>query len=316
MGGRRLRLAVDVGGTFTDVTLADPADGRLISAKVPTTPGDRAGGVLDGTGIAPAGGTVTLDALSTRLADLRGGQGVASGSIEILFGASRAVVDLSSAESVRDVKELIENATANAVSVDLNTSGKGLELIFTGTALTVNEVSNGRTARDLGIRKATTGGAPIIGRGVAFVGMAATVAVGVAIAVLYNTRTTALLSAIGGYLTPVLLTTGEPDQVFLFTYLSILTAGFLVLAYRKRWVFFRALTFWVVVAYFGGWWTAEGVGLPWAMLLYTSVMFLFFSAEIVAWSAFRGVVDEGWSYVVLGLNTTLHVLVGLTVLAS
>ncbi|MFB3065024.1 MAG: DUF2339 domain-containing protein, partial [Planctomycetota bacterium] len=159
-------------------------------------------------------------------------------------------------------------------------------------------------------------GAPIIGRGVSFTGMAATVAVGVAIAVLYNTRTTALLSAIGGYLTPVLLTTGEPDQVFLFTYLSILTAGLLVLAYRQRWVFFRALTFWVVVAYFAGWWTAEGVGLPWAMLLYTSVMFLFFSAEIVAWSAFRGVVDEGWSYVVLGLNTTLHVLVGLTVLDS
>ncbi len=48
MTDRRLRLAVDVGGTFTDVTLADPADGRLISAKVSTTPGDRAGGVLDG----------------------------------------------------------------------------------------------------------------------------------------------------------------------------------------------------------------------------------------------------------------------------
>ena len=52
MTGRRLRLAVDVGGTFTDVTLADPADGRLISAKVSTTPGDRADGVLDGIAVA------------------------------------------------------------------------------------------------------------------------------------------------------------------------------------------------------------------------------------------------------------------------
>ena len=52
MTERRLRLAVDVGGTFTDVTLADPADGRLISAKVSTTPGDRADGVLDGIAVA------------------------------------------------------------------------------------------------------------------------------------------------------------------------------------------------------------------------------------------------------------------------
>lgn len=45
---RRLRIAVDVGGTFTDVTLSDPAAGTLVSTKVPTTPDDRARGVLDG----------------------------------------------------------------------------------------------------------------------------------------------------------------------------------------------------------------------------------------------------------------------------
>ncbi len=44
----RLRLAVDVGGTFTDVTLFDAASGALTSAKVLTTPADRAAGVLAG----------------------------------------------------------------------------------------------------------------------------------------------------------------------------------------------------------------------------------------------------------------------------
>src|SRR5574337_1578302 len=48
MTERTLRLAVDVGGTFTDVTLFDPDTGELVSAKAPTTPGDRAVGVLDG----------------------------------------------------------------------------------------------------------------------------------------------------------------------------------------------------------------------------------------------------------------------------
>ena len=48
MTARRLRAAVDVGGTFTDVVLCDPADGRLVSTKVPTTPNDWATGVLNG----------------------------------------------------------------------------------------------------------------------------------------------------------------------------------------------------------------------------------------------------------------------------
>ncbi len=45
---RILRLAVDVGGTFTDVILTDPKAATLMSVKVLTNPRDRAGGVLDG----------------------------------------------------------------------------------------------------------------------------------------------------------------------------------------------------------------------------------------------------------------------------
>jgi N-methylhydantoinase A len=48
MPKRRLRLAVDVGGTFTDVTLHDPGNGRILSAKVLTTPANRAVGVMAG----------------------------------------------------------------------------------------------------------------------------------------------------------------------------------------------------------------------------------------------------------------------------
>jgi N-methylhydantoinase A/oxoprolinase/acetone carboxylase beta subunit len=42
------RLAVDIGGTFTDVVLAGPSDGREIIGKVLTTPKDPAAGVMDG----------------------------------------------------------------------------------------------------------------------------------------------------------------------------------------------------------------------------------------------------------------------------
>jgi len=159
-------------------------------------------------------------------------------------------------------------------------------------------------------------GEPILTRPLAFGGMVLTVVTGALIAIRFDTRTTAALSAIGGYLTPVLLRTGVPDQVFLFTYLSILTGGLLFLGYWKGWGFLRLLTFTVVVAYFAGWWITEGAGAPWAMLLYPSCLFLFFATEILAWSVWRRVADASLSYVVLGLATTLHTLSGLRVLGD
>ncbi len=44
---RMLRVAVDVGGTFTDICVLDERDGSIGVAKVPSTP-DPIDGVLDG----------------------------------------------------------------------------------------------------------------------------------------------------------------------------------------------------------------------------------------------------------------------------
>jgi len=43
-----LRIGVDIGGTFTDVVMLDPATGRLANEKVLTTPDDPAEGVMNG----------------------------------------------------------------------------------------------------------------------------------------------------------------------------------------------------------------------------------------------------------------------------
>ncbi|MFB4307778.1 hydantoinase/oxoprolinase family protein [Actinomadura sp. GTD37] len=46
---RRLRIGIDTGGTFTDVVALD-GDGRLVTTKTPSTPGDPAEGFADGVG--------------------------------------------------------------------------------------------------------------------------------------------------------------------------------------------------------------------------------------------------------------------------
>ena len=73
---RSVRVAVDVGGTFTDVVRLDPHTGELVFDKVPTTPAAPTKGVLaafDKVGASPAqvdlfthGTTLGLNALLTR----------------------------------------------------------------------------------------------------------------------------------------------------------------------------------------------------------------------------------------------------------
>lgn len=59
-----MRVAVDVGGTFTDVVIADAAGRGLTGVKVPTTPDDRAVGVMQGIHAAAKAAAVGVDRIT------------------------------------------------------------------------------------------------------------------------------------------------------------------------------------------------------------------------------------------------------------
>lgn len=92
----------------------------------------------------------------TRLADLRQGLGVASGSIAITVGATTTTVDLSGAEDLKDVENIIENAVSG-LTVTVNGSGNGLLLTHGSSAFSVAEVGGGTTASNLGISGSSVG---------------------------------------------------------------------------------------------------------------------------------------------------------------
>src|ERR1700751_4487599 len=79
-------LGVDVGGTFTDAVLA--LDGRLITAKAPTTPEDQSEGVLAAIEAALAG----ADATAEQIEEFSHGMTVATNALLEGRGARTAFV--------------------------------------------------------------------------------------------------------------------------------------------------------------------------------------------------------------------------------
>src|SRR5207302_7359592 len=55
------------------------------------------------------------------------------------------------------------------------------------------------------------------------------------LALVYDTQWLAVLGLIGGFLTPVILSTGQGAQVVLMSYMVLLNAGILAIAAYKRW---------------------------------------------------------------------------------
>ncbi|MEO0530860.1 MAG: hypothetical protein AAF266_09855 [Planctomycetota bacterium] len=107
----------------------------------------------------------------TRLSKLNGGLGVsANGSIEVIYTPSlpsepgtSAVIDLSSAETIEDVAQLIEAQAPEGSGLVVSVQGNALRIDATDGGVTVNESAGGQTARELGIVSNGTPAATLVG---------------------------------------------------------------------------------------------------------------------------------------------------------
>ena len=69
----------------------------------------------------------------------------------------------------------------------------------------------------------------------------------------YNSQAIAMLALLGGYLTPVLLSTGEDHPWFLFGYTFVLNIGGLALTRARRWQWTECLSLAATVILYSGW---------------------------------------------------------------
>lgn len=106
---------------------------------------------------------------------------------------------------------------------------------------------------------------------VAFMLMAIVTALAVLLSARYNALPIAVLGLIGGFLTPILLSTGRDNQIGLFSYIALLDLGVLALAYSKHWRAINYLSFISTVLIFAGWYIEH---YDWPDELWTTVFFL------------------------------------------
>ncbi|MFL6213152.1 MAG: DUF2339 domain-containing protein [Blastocatellia bacterium] len=87
----------------------------------------------------------------------------------------------------------------------------------------------------------------------AFIGMVLVTAMASLLAARYNALPIAILGLIGGFLTPLVLSTGHDNEAGLFSYIALLDLGVLALAYSKQWRSLNYLAFGATVLLFLGW---------------------------------------------------------------
>ena len=92
-------------------------------------------------------------------------------------------------------------------------------------------------------------------RDVGFVAMIAITAAMTVVAIGRNSQRIAVLSLLGGLLTPILASSGKDQQVVLFTYLLLLGAGTLVIAGKKSWKSLPLIALITTQIYFWGWYS-------------------------------------------------------------
>jgi uncharacterized membrane protein len=93
----------------------------------------------------------------------------------------------------------------------------------------------------------------LFGRPLAFAGMSCVTAVTVALAGARNSQRIALLALVGGFLTPLLLTTGIDQQAALFSYLILLDAALLALAGFRNWRSLELVSLAFTLGFFWAW---------------------------------------------------------------
>ena len=154
----------------------------------------------------------------------------------------------------------------------------------------------------------------------AFVIMVVITVFAVGMSLLYNRQELAIISMVGGFFTPFMVSNGSHHYKALFIYLIILNTGLLVLAYRKAWRLLNLLAFLFTSLLFCSWLFSLPTSEPPATygngLLFGTVFYLLFFAINIAYNIRENRAFLASDFGILLANTCLYFSTGILMLKT
>ena len=159
----------------------------------------------------------------------------------------------------------------------------------------------------------------LISQTTAFISMVIISGLGVFLSLFYNRQELAILATIGGFITPFLVSTGQDNYSALFTYLCILNAGLMVLAWFKRWPAINSIALIFTTLIYGGWLTRRLTistdPLPRAdALLFATLFYLLFIAMHIINTIRLKNKFRSFDFMLLLSTSALYYLAGMLIL--
>jgi uncharacterized membrane protein len=146
----------------------------------------------------------------------------------------------------------------------------------------------------------------LYGQVLAFAIMVLVTALGCTLAVFYDNKWLAALAMLGGFLTPIMLSTGQDNQIALMSYLTILNLGLLTIAFRKQWALLNGLGFFFTYLIFLAWGVEHYQDAKfWPTLIFLNVFYLIYTLMPFAYGCFRGRIDRLWGFLIITPNSFL-----------
>lgn len=118
----------------------------------------------------------------------------------------------------------------------------------------------------------------LIDQATAFSVMVVITALAGALSIYYDTKWLAVLGLAGGFMTPLMLGTGQDNQIALMTYMTVLNVGILGIAFYKKWDLLTILGFAFTFLLYSSWFMHYyGTSKFWPSVIYLNIFFLVYS---------------------------------------
>ncbi|RZL18803.1 MAG: DUF2339 domain-containing protein [Pedobacter sp.] len=138
----------------------------------------------------------------------------------------------------------------------------------------------------------------------------------VALSLLYDRQELAIISLVGGFVSPFMLSTGTSNYNGLFLYLVILNVGLLIIAYYKQWRILNITAFGLTVIVFAAVLFKLTAPTYYLGFIYSTIFYLLYLAINIAYNIREGKKFIASDFSILLINTALYFSVGLFLLSE